>query len=50
VLFGGGGLWAARVAADPNADSFLVVPSIVRMHADTGILELEKVRIAFEAR
>lgn len=40
----------ARAAADPNADSFLVVPRVMRMNTDTGRLKIEKVGVEFEAR
>jgi hypothetical protein len=55
--FDGLGLWAPREAllaelqaADPAADSFLVVPHLVELNPETGMLEVRKLRIAFEPR
>lgn len=56
LLFDGTGRWgetapllAALRRADPGADAFLVVPKIVRMNVETGMLEIEKVRIELGA-
>ena len=41
---------AYAASADPNADSFLVVPHSIWMNTDTGRLKIEKVGVEFEAR
>jgi len=57
LLFDGMGRWAdtapliaALRRADPDADSFLVVPKVVRMNRQTGMLEVEPVQIELGAQ
>ncbi|MEE3330060.1 MAG: hypothetical protein VX246_04250 [Myxococcota bacterium] len=57
LLFDGTGRWAdtgpllaALRRADPDADSFLVVPKVVRMNREAGMLEVEKVQIELGAQ